>query len=537
MAAFVALTGFMGSGKTSVGREVAYGLDLPFVDLDEEFSSVTRCGIPEFFAGHGEADFRRRECEILETVLRRAAGGTGLVLALGGGTLENPTARESLRSSGGVVLLDVDVNTAWNRVEGSSRPLAVDRDQFAALLVHRRATYRAVADYILPATGRSIPELAAEIVDLVRLSGERWRSLWGRRLYATERASMITGGEGVLDGLAPRAARAREAGSRFFVFTDSNVMTAWGDPVLHRLHGGRSDTVMIVRPGEGSKDLATLERCWDWLAEGGARRDDVIVALGGGVVGDLAGFVAATYLRGVSLWQIPTSLLAQVDSSVGGKTAINLPTGKNLVGAFHQPDLVVADPQVLVTLPDEEYEAGLGEVVKCALLASPALFGWLEEGAQAVRRRDAAIVSEAVKKCVFYKADVVEDDERETGLRAVLNLGHTTAHALEVTHGYGVLRHGIAVALGLLVALAISERLLGLDTRVRERTRLLLHALGLPTTVRLPEMRGLLDAARHDKKARAGSRGFVGLESIGVPVWGLDLPEQVFREALEVVRE
>jgi len=537
VAPFIALTGFMGSGKTSVGREVAAGLALPFVDLDEEFSRVSRSGILEFFVAHGESGFRRKECEVLEAVLRQAAGGAGLVVALGGGTLESPRAAESLTALGGVVLLDVDAGTAWARVEGTSRPLAVDRRQFAALLARRRATYCTVADWILPAGGRSIAQLAAEVVDLVTLSGEHWQGLWGRRLRATERTSIIAGGKGALDSLAPQAARTRAAGCRLFILSDSNVMNAWGDRVSHLVGDARAEAALVVEPGEGSKGVTTLERCWDWLAERGARRDDVIVALGGGVVGDLAGFVAATYQRGVSLWQIPTSLLAQVDSSVGGKTAINLKAGKNLVGSFHQPDVVIADPCVLATLPVEEFVAGLGEVVKCALLASPALFNWLEEVAEAVRRRDPAVVGEVVRRCVFYKAEVVEEDEREAGRRAVLNLGHTTAHALEVTQGYGVLRHGTAVALGLLVALAVSERLLGLDPRVSERTRLLLGTLGLPTTIRLPEVDGLVSAARRDKKAKAGSTGFVGLADVGAPVWGLDLTDDMLSEALEVIRE
>ena len=537
MAPFVALTGFMGSGKTSVGRGVAAELAVPFIDLDEELSRVTRSGIPEFFAAHGESGFRRKEREVLETVLHRATEGAGLVVALGGGTLESPRAAELLAALGGVVLLDVDAGTAWARVEGSSRPLAVDRQQFAALLARRRTTYYTVADWILPAGERSIPQLAAELVELVTLSGEHWQGLWGRRLRATERTSIIVGGKGALDSLAPRAAGVRAAGSRLFVLTDSNVMDAWGDQVLQLMGLSRSDAALVVEPGESSKSITTLEQCWNWLADRGAHRDDVIVALGGGVVGDLAGFVAATYQRGVSLWQIPTSLLAQVDSSVGGKTAINLEAGKNLVGSFYQPDVVVADPCVLATLPDDEFVAGLGEVVKCALLASPALFNRLEEVAEAVRRRDPAVISEMVRRCVFYKSEVVEEDEREAGGRAVLNLGHTTAHALEVTQGYGVLQHGTAVALGLLVSLAVSERLLGLDPRVSDRTRLLLRTLGLPTTIRLPEVHDLLSAARHDKKARAGSTGFVGLAGIGTPVWRVDLPDDVFSQALEVIRE
>ncbi|OFV84466.1 MAG: hypothetical protein A2W26_13750 [Acidobacteria bacterium RBG_16_64_8] len=260
------------------------------------------------------------------------------------------------------------------------------------------------------------------------------------------------------------------------------------------------------------------------------------MALGGGVIGDLAGFAAATYQRGVSLWQIPTSLVAQVDSSVGGKTGINLELGKNLVGAFYQPDLAVVDPVTLGTLPRDEYINGLGEVVKYGLLHTGSLFTRLEENSEAVVERDPGVVGDLVKKCVTYKAAVVEEDERDQGRRAVLNLGHTTAHALEVARGYGSISHGRAVALGLLVALVVSERLLGLDRSIRDRTLGLLDSFGLPRVTELPDMESLLAAVGRDKKTLASTRGFVGLRAIGDPVWGLDVPAVIMREALEGLR-
>ena len=262
----------------------------------------------------------------------------------------------------------------------------------------------------------------------------------------------------------------------------------------------------------------------------------MVVALGGGVVGDLAGFAAASYQRGVSLWQIPTSLLAQVDSSVGGKTAVNLRAGKNLVGSFYQPDLVLSDPRVLATLPESEYVSGLGEVVKHALLVSQEVFNSLERQAERVLARDPQVVGGLVRMSVGYKAGVVAEDERESGRRAVLNLGHTIGHALEVVEGYGALSHGQAVSLGLLAALAVSERMLGLDPDVRRRTEALLLRLGLPATIALPPTDLLLASAARDKKARAGSIGFVGLTAFGNPVWGLDVPSVEIERALEVIR-
>ena len=322
-----------------------------------------------------------------------------------------------------------------------------------------------------------------------------------------------------------------------FTVTDQNVAKAWGGAV-RELFGKTGDAVepLVMAPGEQSKAVGGLETCWEWLAARGARRDDIVVALGGGVVGDLAGFAAATYQRGVGLWQVPTSLLAQVDSSVGGKTAINLAAGKNLAGAFYQPELVVIDPEALVTLPEADFVNGLGEVVKHALLVGDSLFVRLEDERRSVHERDIGLLSEVIRANVRYKAAVVAEDEFDTGRRAVLNLGHTTAHALELTLGYGRLGHGQAVGLGLLVALAVSERLLGLAPELRERTRALLADLGLPVSVELPPADVLKAAAAKDKKVTAGSTGFVGLRALGDPVCKLTLPDGLFAEALEVIR-
>lgn len=318
--------------------------------------------------------------------------------------------------------------------------------------------------------------------------------------------------------------------------TDDNVQRAWG-AVVRELLGPAAEAEPLVLPaGEQSKTVDSLAACWEWLAARGARRDDVVLALGGGVIGDLAGFAAATYQRGVGLWQVPTSLLAQVDSSVGGKTAIDLTAGKNLAGSFYQPGLVVIDPGVLSTLPDAEFANGLGEVVKYGLLFGEALFGGLERERHRVVERDPALLSDIIKTCVRYKAEVVSEDERDIGRRAVLNLGHTTAHALELGLGYGRLGHGEAVGLGLLVSLAVSEKLLGLDPGVRQRTRVLLGALGLPVDIALPEIDMLVAVAAKDKKVVADSAGFVGLRAVGDPVWKMGLPQGLFAEALEVIR-
>jgi shikimate kinase/3-dehydroquinate synthase len=537
------LTGFMGSGKTSVGAKVSRLLGWSFLDLDEEI--VREAGVPidVIFREQGEAAFRAQEVALLKRVLAAGrsvdAGEGGLVLALGGGTLERQEARQLLEGVGPLVYLDVDADTAWQRVSGTGRPLAQERAQFAGLWASRRPRYLEAADWVFPTADRGVAESAADIADVVRITGRAWPTSWGRRLGRTGRASLIVGGPGVLAGWTVLAGRLRQAGARLFAVTDEQVQAAWGaelSAVLEVVDPDRGGSrVLVLPPGETTKDVVNLERCWEWLAAGGCRRDDVLLAFGGGVIGDLAGFAAATYQRGIKLWQVPTSLLAQVDSSVGGKTAINLSQAKNLVGAFYQPDLVVIDPHLLLTLPGPEYVNGLGEVVKYGLLIGPPLFDLLQSAADLICSRDPATVAEVVKRCVHYKAQVVENDERDTGERAVLNLGHTTGHALESALGYGSLGHGEAVGLGLLVALRVSESRLGLDPSVRRKTKALLQKLGLRTRLPLPPLQSLLEAVGRDKKVTAATSGFVGLRALGVPVLGLDISGRELAEALEVI--
>ncbi len=358
---------------------------------------------------------------------------------------------------------------------------------------------------------------------------------WRRELVHTGRRSLILAGADALALLPEQAREALTRGARLFVITDGNVAAAWDDTVTSLLGATlRAGDTLVLPPGEATKSVANLQQCWDWLAQRGCRRSDVVVALGGGVVGDLAGLAAATYQRGVGLWQIPTTLLAQVDSSVGGKTAVNLQAGKNLVGAFYQPNLVMVDPTTLNTLPEEEYVSGLGEVVKYGLLDA-ALFDLLEQERMSLMRRDPPTLASVVQRCIDYKATVVEQDELDRGERAVLNLGHTLGHALEVTVGYGVLSHGRAVALGLLAALFVSERVLGLSADMRDRTRRLLQEVGLPVVLPLPPADAILAATAKDKKVTAKGIGFVGLRALGEPVWGLHVPADVLTAALEVI--
>lgn len=382
----LAIAGFMGSGKSTVGERVAALTGRPFVDLDGVIEQ--RHGpIPELFE-RGEPEFRRIEEETLATVLSFPAA----VIALGGGAVLSPASRARLRNRAFTVHLDVDVGTAWERVRESDRPLARDEGEFRRLYESREAVYAEAADAV--ATNHEDVLLACLRVELGR------------------------GARPAVDG---RAA----------VLADERVL---------ELHGAPMDAPVHPLPaGEEAKSLAVVERLWSELAIG---RDGTIVAFGGGSTTDVAGFVAATYLRGVPWIAVPTTLTGQVDAAIGGKTGIDTAGGKNLAGAFHFPQSVVIDPDVLATLPARERRAGMAEVVKTGLLAGRELWALPEE--------------EMIRACAAFKAGVVLSDPYETeGRRAILNLGHTFAHALEAGSGYAV-THGEAVALGLLAALRLS---------------------------------------------------------------------------------
>ena len=295
-----------------------------------------------------------------------------------------------------------------------------------------------------------------------------------------------------------------------------------------------SADVAVVPAGEGSKSLATAAELYGRLAAIAADRKTPVVAVGGGVVGDLAGFVAATYNRGLPLVMVPTTLLAMVDSSVGGKVGINLPQGKNLVGAFHQPAGVWIDTSLLDTLPDREYRSGLAEVVKYGVILDVEFFAWLERNAAAVLAREPAAVAHVVARCCRLKADIVEQDEREvTGLRMVLNYGHTFAHAFESVAGYGTWLHGEAVAAGMVCASRLAERRRLISGEVTERQFALLTSFRLPTT-RPPEwdVGRLIEAMRRDKKNLAGRLRFVLPTRLGHVALFDDVPEAQVREVL-----
>ena len=478
----VAVVGFMGAGKSTAARAAAESMGSEpgsVVDVDDEVARRAGATIPEIFAAEGEGAFRAAE---ERAILELLDSGEHRVLALGGGALHSPAVREALRAHL-VVWIDVDGETAWARCEGSGRPLASDRERFLALHEAREPVYAAAADVVVPHQ-RSIA-MGAVLDALPGLPGGV-QMLWAASASGDYPAYIGPGLLGVPDGEPPVPAfwPATVPGRRYLVT----------DGAVGRLYGHRTaplDGRVAIMPGEQSKTIAHAEIVWSELARGAMTRADVLVALGGGVVGDLAGFCAATYQRGVRFVQIPTTLMAQVDSAYGGKTGVDLAEAKNYVGAFHQPRAVIADTDALATLPPEELAAGYAEVVKTALLAGGSLWERVRGG----EAWEAPDFPRVVAACAHAKLRVVAADERDDGIRQTLNLGHTVAHAIETVTGYASYRHGEAVALGLLAALRLS----GADA-LRAEVAELLAAKGLPIELHDVDPDAVVMATARDKK-------------------------------------
>jgi shikimate kinase/3-dehydroquinate synthase len=427
------------------------------------------------------------------------------VLSLGGGAVTSPRVRELLRRHT-VVLLDVDVDTAWRRAGNKRRPLARDRDRFVALHAERGPLYDSVADAVLLDSARD--EVRRAVPALSSLP-EGAKLLWA---VAASASYPVYVGEGlVANAFWPLAGRR-------FVITDERV----GELYAGRLGDVAGD--LRIPPGEEQKTLSTAERLLRGLAAAGMDQDDHIVALGGGVIGDLAGFCAALYQRGVRVVQVPTTLVAQVDSAYGGKTGVDLPEGKNYAGAYHQPAAVLVDPSTMATLPHGELAAGWAEVIKTALIAGGRLWERVSAGAPLDR--------DLVLACARTKLAVVASDERDAGRRQVLNLGHTVGHAIETATGYRRYRHGEAVGIGMLAALTLSGQ-----PELRAEVAVLLADRGLPTTLDPAiDVEAVLEAAQRDKKRRGGRVGFVLVESPGDVRPGRPVPDGELRAAVAELR-
>ncbi len=501
----VAIVGFMGAGKSTAARSAAEALRGGVIDVDDELERRAGRTIAQIFAQDGEGRFR----EVEERLILELLGQPGTrVIALGGGALGSARVREALAEHL-VVWVDVDADTAWARCRDTARPLASDRARFVALHADREPVYAAAADVILPHE-RSVR--MAQVLAALDGVPAGVSLLWAMSASGDYPAYI---GPGLLDAERPFWP-ATVPGRRFLV-TDGTAGRLYADrlPAL--------DGRVAIMPGEQSKTIAHAEIVWSELARGGMTRADVVVALGGGVVGDLAGFCAATYQRGVRFVQVPTTLVAQVDSAYGGKTGVDLSEAKNYVGAYHQPEAVLADTDALATLPAAELAAGYAEVVKTALIAGGSLWELVRGGADPAS-------PEVVAACAHTKLRIVARDERDGGVRQTLNLGHTVGHAIETVTGYASYRHGEAVGLGLLAALRLS----GSD-ELRAEVAELLHARGLPISLKNVDPDAVVMATARDKKrVGEGPVPFVLLPEPGAAQPGSTVAP---RELIAAVRE
>ena len=489
----------MGAGKSTGARSLAAELGAEALDSDRELERRLGEPVESFFDREGEEAFRAREEELVLELLAREDAP---VVALGGGALGSEHVREALVQHT-VVHLEVDPDEAWRRASGKGRPLARDRGRFEQLHGDRVATYESVADAVLPPGDRDTLRRALPALRALESAPAGTRLVW---------ASAASGEYPVFlaHGLI-EAGFFYPGDGRRLVVTDENVV---------RVRPVDGDARIVVVPGEDHKSIHAAEFVLRGLAQAGAERGDIVVAVGGGVVGDLAGFSAAIYQRGIRHVQMPTSLVAQVDSAYGGKTAVDLPEGKNYAGVFHQPSAVICDPAALETLPAEELSAGYAEVVKTALIAGGPLWARVRQGGD--------VDADVILGCIRTKLAVVAEDERDSGRRQVLNLGHTVGHAIEAATGYTRYRHGEAVAVGLLVALRLSAR-----EPLRAEVAELLAQHGLPRSFSGASTDEVLALVERDKKRSGGRVPFVLVEAPGEVTPGHDVPAAELRAAID----
>jgi shikimate kinase/3-dehydroquinate synthase len=531
----IVLVGLMGAGKTSIGRRLAARLGLPFLDADAEIELAAGCTIPELFARYGEAYFRDGE----KKVIRRLLAGGPAVLAYGGGAFMDQETRAATRDRALSVWLRCPLQTLVRRVATrENRPLLANQDHTTALsrLMALRYPIYAEADVIVDC-GDEMPETTtSQVVEALSAHAQPHRL---PVVLSSTRYDVVIG-----DGLLARAGALLAPvlpQKRAVVVSDANVARLHMRTVLTSLgENGFETSTVIVPAGEATKNVEQYLSVVDQLLEARVERRTAVIALGGGVVGDLAGFAAATTLRGLPFVQIPTTLLSQVDSSVGGKTGVNTKRGKNLVGAFYQPRMVLADTGSLATLPPRELRAGYAEIVKTGLVGDADFFTWCERFGLAVVGGDRAAQAEAIERACAFKAGVVGDDEREekpNDGRALLNLGHTFGHALEAEYGYdGALLHGEGVAIGLGLAFRLSEKLGFCSVEDVERVASHVGAVGMASDLRSLNRRfsaaTLIGHMRRDKKVRDGALQFVLAHGIGEAFTSRDVPADAVEELL-----
>jgi len=543
------ITGFSGTGKSLVAKEVARRLNWDFLDTDDEIVKQTGTPIAEIFRQDGEARFRELERE----TIRKACQQRQTVIAIGGGAIVDPQNYELLAKTGLIVCLEAKPETIYERLfreaayspETEVRPLLANDNPLERIrqLKASRQPYYANVDWTVHTDNLNISQVAEEVIrglrNLAEFASPSARSSIDKDIAclvetATQSYPVFVGC-GLLDKLGEKMKKAALYGTAT-VISDENVFSIHGSKVEEILKdAGFAVNSFVVPPGEETKSTDYAIKIYDFLVEHRAERDDIIIALGGGMVGDLAGFVAATFLRGMFWIQVPTSLVAMVDASIGGKVGVNHPEGKNLIGAFYQPNLVLADCGTLTTLPQRELTSGWAEVIKHGLILDGDFVQFLESNVSRLTKLEPELLTRAIARSAAIKAQVVSQDEKEReGKRTILNYGHTIAHGLEAATKYKRFLHGEAVAIGMMGAAKLSQQLGLLPSAAVERQQALLQKFGLPTVFSGLNLTEITRAMELDKKTKEKAIRWVLLQDIGKVVIRADVSQ---KEVLAVLRE
>jgi shikimate kinase/3-dehydroquinate synthase len=541
------VTGFSGTGKTTTGKEAAQLLGWRFVDTDDEIVNAAGKAIEDIFADDGEPGFRKLESE----TLARIAQGSRQVISTGGGVIMDEANRRVMESNGVVVLLEGRPETILHRLEKqqtedfdgiTTRPMLHSEDalnRIRSLKEQRQFNYTLAhwtvhTDYLTP------QEAASEVVRGWKLASSRIpdpeKPDTDSDLAAEVRTSSgdhpLWVGWGLLDELGQRIKRVLDPPVAYMISDGGLYLQAHRAQVSMEAAGIPTHQ-FFTPPGEQNKTLETAQHIYTWLAEHKAERGHLIVALGGGVVGDLAGFVAATYLRGMPFAQVPTSLLAMMDAAIGGKTAVDLPQGKNLVGAFYQPKFVLSDVSTLTSLPQRELTSGWAEALKHGLILDEELLSTFENQSKEILALEPEIATDVIRRSAAIKANIVSQDERETlGIRVLLNYGHTIGHGIETATGYGTYLHGEAVSIGMMGSAYIGEALGMMSSEEVARQRAILESYGLPLHCHGVDMEAVRNAMMSDKKVASGTIRWVLLDGIGNAVTRNDVPQELVQETL-----
>ena len=542
------ITGFSGAGKTTTGREVARALGWTFVDSDDEIVASEGVAIEDIFAERGEDEFRRIERE----TLARIARADRQVISTGGGIIMDERNRAVMEANGFIALLEARPETIIRRLseqqarEGDDttvRPMLLAPDfeaRIRSLKAHRQFNYTLAhwtvhTDYMTPA------DAAAEVIRGFRMLEQRSPSDATASPYPDTAAEVKTSsgdyplwvGWGIIEELGERV-QSTVAPPAAYIISDDGAHNQARRAQMSMERAGIPTHLFFIPQGEQHKTLHTAERVFHWLASLKAERGHLIIAVGGGVVGDLAGFVAATFLRGVPFAQVPTTLLAMMDAAIGGKTAVDLPQGKNLVGAFYQPKFVLADVSTLRTLPERALRSGWAEAIKHGLILDDDLLSTFESHPSPIRSLEPEIATDVISRSMAIKANVVSQDEKETlGIRVLLNYGHTIGHGIESATGYEDYLHGEAVSIGMMGAADIGRKMGMMSDQEVERQRAILADYGLPLVAPGVSPERVAEAMRSDKKTSAGAIRWVLLDGIGNATTRNDVPSEVVQSTLD----